>query len=300
MITTRNLSKEYRGGIRALRGVDLDIPETGLFGLLGVNGAGKTTLMRILAGLLRPTDGRVCVLGNDVTNPRGRRAVQSALGYLPQEFGAPPDLTAREFLDYIAVLKGVTEPALRRRQVGEMLELTRLADSAGRRLDTYSGGMKRRLGIAQALLGGPRLLIVDEPTAGLDPEERVRFRNLLADAAQRCAAILSTHIVEDVGRSCGGMAVLWRGAVLFRGAPEELTGRARGKVWTIVERGDERPDPKWVVVSTRQTPEGTRYRMLGEPGPGDRPAAVEPTLEDGYIWLMHRARNGRRNQGGLP
>jgi ABC-type multidrug transport system ATPase subunit len=270
-----------------------------LFGLLGVNGAGKTTLMRILAGLLHPTAGQVRVLGNDISTPQGRRAMQSALGYLPQEFGAPPDLAAWEFLDCIAVLKGVTEPAQRRRQVDEMLEVTRLADVADRRLKTYSGGMKRRLGIAQALLGDPRLLIVDEPTAGLDPEERVRFRNLLAEVAQRCAVILSTHIVEDIGQSCGEMAVLWQGAVLFSGAPSKLVDRVRGKVWTILSRTDERPSRGLVTISTRQTPEGILYRVLGKPDPGSRPNTTEPTLEDGYIWLMHQARNGSQDNRRL-
>lgn len=296
MITTRNLSKTYRGNIQALREVNLDIPGTGLFGLLGVNGAGKTTLMRILAGLLHPTTGQVRVLGNDVSTPQGRHAMQSALGYLPQEFGAPPDLAAWEFLDYIAVLKGITEPALRQRQVDEMLELTRLADVADRRIKTYSGGMKRRLGIAQALLGEPRLLIVDEPTAGLDPEERVRFRNLLAEVAQRCAVILSTHIVEDIGQSCGEMAVLWQGAVLFSGAPSELMDRVRGKVWTILSRNTGHPNGELVTISTRQTPEGTLYRVLGAPDPSSQPTAAEPTLEDGYIWLMHQTRNGSHDR----
>jgi ABC-type multidrug transport system ATPase subunit len=299
MITTRNLSKIYRGDIQALYEVNLDIPGTGLFGLLGVNGAGKTTLMRILAGLLHPTDGQMHVMGHDVTKPQGRQAMQSALGYLPQEFGVPLDLTAWEFLDYIAVLKGVTGPVLRHQQVDEMLELTHLADVADRRLKTYSGGMKRRLGITQALLGNPRLLIVDEPTAGLDPEERVRFRNLLAEVAQRCAVILSTHIVEDIGQSCSEMAVLWQGTVLFSGAPNKLVDRVRGKVWTILSQNDERPNGGLVIISTRQTPEGTLYRVLGAPDLDCRPTATEPTLEDGYIWLMHQARNESQNNGGL-
>jgi ABC-type multidrug transport system ATPase subunit len=225
--------------------------------------------------------------------------VQSVLGYLPQEFGAPPDLTAWEFLNYIAVLKGVAEPMQRRRQVDEVLELTRLADTADRRLKTYSGGMKRRLGIAQALLGDPRLLIVDEPTAGLDPEERVRFRNLLAEVALRCAVILSTHIVEDISQSCSEMAVLWQGAVLFYGTPGELMDRTRGRAWTILRRDNERPGGGSVIVSTRQAVEGTLYRVLGEPDPLSQPIAVEPTLEDGYIWLMHQTRNKSQNNGGL-
>ena len=159
--------------------------------------------------------------------------------------------------------------------------------------------MKRRLGIAQALLGEPKLLIVDEPTAGLDPEERVRFRNLLAEVAQRCAVILSTHIVEDIGQSCGEMAVLWQGTVLFSGAPSKLVDRVRSKVWTVLSRNDERPNGGLVIISTRQTPEGTLYRVLGELDPGSRSTAAEPTLEDGYIWLMHQTRNGSQDNGGL-
>jgi ABC-type multidrug transport system ATPase subunit len=169
--------------------------------------------------------------------------------------------------------------------------VTRLAEVADRRVKTFSGGMKRRLGIAQALLGDPRLLIVDEPTAGLDPEERVRFRNLLAEIAQRCSVILSTHIVEDIGQSCGQMAVLWQGSVIYDGAPGELVDRVRGKVWTLVNGDDTRPDADLVVISTRQVPEGTQYRVLGDPGSDTQAVAAEPTLEDGYIWLMHNCRN---------
>jgi ABC-type multidrug transport system ATPase subunit len=155
--------------------------------------------------------------------------------------------------------------------------------------------MRQRVGIAQALLGDPRLLIVDEPTAGLDPEERVRFRNLLGDVAQRCAVILSTHIVEDVGQSCTYLAVLWQGEALFRGAPSELVARVRGKVWTILCQGGERPDGRLAIVSTRQVQEGVEYRVLGRPDPDQRatgvePTSVEATLEDGYIWLMNQAR----------
>ncbi|MBN1584104.1 MAG: ABC transporter ATP-binding protein, partial [Anaerolineae bacterium] len=167
MITMRHLCKTYRGNVQALRDLDLDIPGTGMFGLLGVNGAGKTTLMRIMAGLLHPTSGVVHVFGNDMVTASGRQAVKSLLGYLPQEMGFYPDLTAREFLDYIAILKGITNGARRRRQIVKLLEQIGLDDVAGRRLKSYSGGMKQRVGIAQALLGDPQLLIVDEPTAGL-------------------------------------------------------------------------------------------------------------------------------------
>ncbi len=290
MITIRNLNKTYSSGVQALRDLDLEIPVTGMFGLLGVNGAGKTTLMRVLAGLLNPTEGEVRVFGNDVTTMQGKRAVKTLLGYLPQEFGLYPDLSAREFLDYIAILKGVTDRVLRQRHVDEVLDVVRLTDVADRWLKTYSGGMKQRVGIAQALLGEPKLLIVDEPTAGLDPEERVRFRNLLAQVAQRCAVILSTHIVEDVSHSCSDLAVLWQGTALFRGAPGELVARVRGKVWTILSKNGERPNDSLFVISMQQLSEGVQYRVLGEPGSCNEAVVIEPNLEDGYIWLMNQAR----------
>jgi ABC-type multidrug transport system ATPase subunit len=289
VITVNNLTKTYRGRIQALRGIDLEI-ESGLFGLVGPNGAGKTTLMCILAGLLRPTGGSVEVLGHDVTTARGKQAVKATLGYLPQELGLYPTLTAREFLDYVAILKGLADRRARSRQIDELLELVGLAEAADRRLKTYSGGMKRRVGIAQALLGDPRLLIVDEPTSGLDPEERVRLRNLLAEMAGRRTVILSTHIVEDVSQSCTDLAVLCQGRVLYHGAPRELIARARGRVWRIVTDG-EKPDSELTVVSTRQLDTGVEYRVLGEPTAHSTAHAgqaepVEPSLEDGYIWLM--------------
>lgn len=290
MIHIKNLSKTYKGNIQALHDVNLEISTTGMFGLLGVNGAGKTTLMRILAGLLEPSSGQVRILGNDLSTAQGRQATKALLGYLPQELGLYPDLTAREFLDYMAILKGVTNRSGRQEQIEELLERVGLADAADRLLKTYSGGMVQRVGIAQALLGKPRLLIVDEPTAGLDPEERVRFRNLLAAMAQQCAVILSTHIVEDIGQSCNDMAVLWQGAVLFRGIPGELIEQVRGQVWRILGRDGEGSDGSLLVVSTRQVPEGVQYRVLGAPDASYEAIAVEPNLEDGYIWLMNQAR----------
>lgn len=290
MIRIENLSKTYKGNIQALRTISLEIPTTGMFGLLGVNGAGKTTLMRILAGLLEPSSGQVRVLEHDLSTTKGKQATKALLGYLPQELGLYPDLTAREFLDYIAILKGVTSRTAREQQIEDLLARVGLADVADRLLKTYSGGMKQRVGIAQALLGRPRLLIVDEPTAGLDPEERVRFRNLLTDVAQHCAVILSTHIVEDIGQSCNEMAVLWQGVVLFRGRPGELIAQVGGKVWTILGQDGERPDGSLVVVSTRQVSEGVQYRVLGTPGGGNEATTVEPNLEDGYIWLMNQTR----------
>jgi ABC-type multidrug transport system ATPase subunit len=289
MIAIQSLTKTYAGSVHALRGVDLTIGP-GMFGLVGPNGAGKTTLMRILAGLLRPTSGRAQVFDHDVSTPAGKSAVKALLGYLPQELGLYPDLNAREFLDYIAILKGLTDGATRRAQIAEVLDLVRLTEVAGRRLKTYSGGMKRRVGIAQALLGAPRLLIVDEPTSGLDPEERVRLRNLLSEMAQRCTVILSTHIVEDISQSCNDLAVIGQGQVLFHGSPRDLITRAQGHVWAIVTNG-ERPNGGLSIVSSLQMQEGTQYRVLGQPTPGQSARPLEPSLEDGYMWLM-RGKNG--------
>jgi ABC-2 type transport system ATP-binding protein len=283
MISISDLTKTYSGKVQALRGIDLEIG-SGMFGLVGPNGAGKTTLMRILAGLVRPTSGAVRVLGNDVTTPHGKLATKAVLGYLPQELGLYPNLTAREFLDYIAILKGVTDRSVRRQQVTKVLQQVRLSDEADRQLKTYSGGMKRRVGIAQALLGDPRLLIVDEPTAGLDPEERVRLRNLLSDMAARRTVILSTHIVEDISQSCNDLAVIAHGKVLFRGTPRDLIARARGHVWTINSAG-ERPNNGLTIVSTLQLQDAVQYRALGESA-GQAATPAEPSLEDGYMWLM--------------
>jgi ABC-type multidrug transport system ATPase subunit len=286
MIIVTDLTKTYKGNVQALRGLSLTI-DGRMFGLLGANGAGKTTMMRIIAGLLRPTSGSVEVFGHDVTTNKGKLAIKSALGYLPQELGLYPSLTGREFLDYIAILKGITDQRERRQQIGRVLEQVRLEDVADRKLKTYSGGMKRRVGIAQALLGSPSLLIVDEPTAGLDPEERVRLRNLLSD--MDCTVILSTHIVEDISQSCSSLAVLDQGRVLYCGSPSDLIGQARNHVWQITTQG-ERPNNGVAIVSTLQMQNGVQYRVLGEPDKQYHAIPVEPSLEDGYIWLMQQAR----------
>lgn len=285
MIEIKQLTKTYRGNVHALNGVDLTIG-TGMFGLVGPNGAGKTTLMRILAGLLRASSGSAIVFGNDLSSSAGRQAAKANLGYLPQDLGLYPNLNAYEFLDYMAILKGVTDKAERQRQIADLLEKVRLTDSASRRLKTYSGGMKRRIGIAQALLGDPKLLIVDEPTAGLDPEERVRFRNLLSDMSAERTIILSTHIVEDISQSCNDLAVLKAGRVVYRGSPADLIERARGHVWAITTDG--RPDERLTVVSTLQMQRGVQYRVLGDPDGYADANPVEPSLEDGYMWLMQR------------
>jgi ABC-2 type transport system ATP-binding protein len=284
-IDISGLTKKYRGGVAALDGLDLTVP-TGMFGLLGANGAGKTTLMRILAGIVRPTSGTVSVGGHDIATGAGRTAVQRTLGYLPQDLGVYPDLTARQFLDYVALLKGMDDRTTRRRRVGELLEVVALTEHADRRLRGFSGGMRQRVGIAQALLADPQLLIVDEPTAGLDPEERIRFRTLLSQFAGRRTVLLSTHIVDDIGQTCREVAVLAKGRLVFRGTVEELTRHARGRVWSVVTDG---PAPtEGTVVSALPQDDGMRYRIVAPaaPSPGARP--VEPGLEDGYLAVMAR------------
>ena len=266
-IDIQNVTRTFRGGVTALDDLTLHIP-TGMFGLLGSNGAGKTTLMRILAGLLRPTAGRVVAGGHELATKSGRQAVKTELGYLPQDLGLYPDLTARQFLDYVALLKG-------------------LDHTADRRLKGFSGGMRRRMGIAQALLNDPRLLIVDEPTAGLDPEERIRFRTLLSQLPGARTVLLSTHIVEDVAQTCRQVAILSRGQVRFRGTVDEVMAYAHGRVWSVTTR-DSGPPPG-VVVSALAHEDGTRYRVVSDARPTEDAAPLEPTLEDGYLALTGAA-----------
>ena len=281
-IDITGLTKRYKGNVAALDGLDLVVP-TGMFGLLGPNGAGKTTLMRILAGLLRPTAGRVRIGEHDVSTRAGRLAVQRTLGYLPQDLGVYPDLTAREFLDYVALLKGIDDGPTRRRRVGELLEVVALTADADRRLRGYSGGMRRRVGIAQALLADPRLLIVDEPTAGLDPEERIRFRTLLAQLGGARTVLLSTHIVDDIAQTCRELAVLASGRLVFRGTVGELTRHAEQRVWSVGTAG---PAPTGgTIVSAVPDDAGMRYRVVAPTQPDPDAEPVEPNLEDGYLAL---------------
>ena len=297
-IQITRLSKTYGAGAKAvpaLKGIDLAIGP-GMFGLLGPNGAGKTTLMRILAGLVNPTSGQVKVGGHDLGTESGKVAVKAMLGYLPQELGLYPDLTARQFLDYMAILKGLSDGALRRGRIEEALETVGLTGEASRPLKGFSGGMKRRVGIAQALLNDPQLLIVDEPTAGLDPEERIRFRNLLVDLASDRIVILSTHIVEDISQTCRDMAVLDHGRLRFHGAPAELIARARGVVWQITTPNGSKPDHDLIVVSTLHLADGVQYRVVGRDASAYAGAQlVQPGLEDGYVWLMQGAEDARRD-----
>lgn len=283
-IEITDLTKTYRGGVHALAGVSLHIP-TGMYGLLGGNGAGKTTLMRILAGVLPATSGRVLVNGHDLTAPTGRTALKRTLGYLPQELGLYPDLSAREFLDYIGLLKGIDNRAERRRRTTELLDVVALTDVATRKLKTYSGGMKRRVGIAQALLADPTVLIVDEPTAGLDPTERIRFRTLLSTLAADRTVLLSTHIVDDVAQTCPRLAVLAHGHVVFAGDANALTDTAHGRVWTLTTPG---PAPTTgTVVNALHHPGGVQYRIVADTCPHPDADPAPPSLEDAYLALMN-------------
>ena len=287
-ITLHRLNKVYRGGVQALNNVDLTIPN-GMYGLLGPNGAGKTTLMRILAGILRATSGDITIGGFDGNTEKGRTAIKRMLGYLPQDLGVYPDLSGREFLDYVGILKGMDDRRARQKRVAELLETVALTNVANRKLKTYSGGMKRRIGIAQALLNDPKFLIVDEPTAGLDPEERIRFRNLLSDLAGDRCVLLSTHIVEDIAQTCRHLAIMKNGQVVFHGTTTELIEETYDKVWTITTDGIK-PKGDFTVVSTLNMGATIQYRIVGELTARAGAVPTPPSLEDGYVWLMREQR----------
>ena len=281
-VSIDHVTKDFRGKPAALDDVTIDLP-TGMIGLLGSNGAGKTTLMRILCGIVQPTRGTVRVDGRDLADRRVRQAVRKALGYLPQHVDPYPNLTPLEFLDYVGILKGVDRRAARRRQARELVERVGLADAQDRRIGGFSGGMRRRVGIAQALMGDPELIIVDEPTAGLDPEERIRFRTLLAGLGADRTVILSTHILDDVAQTCPYVFVLGRGRTRYDWPTSGLIDAARGRTWLTDPRGGPLPEHVAVVNATT-TPEGTQYRIVADTPP-DGASPVEPSLEDGYMAL---------------
>ena len=287
-IAINHLDKTYRGGIHALKDATLNI-EGGMFGLLGPNGAGKTTLMRILAGILHPTNGLVHIGDYDGNTEGGHNAIKRVLGYLPQDFGVYPDLSAHEFLDYIGILKGLDDRTARHQRVEELLEIVSLTPVSNRKLKTFSGGMKRRIGIAQALLNDPQLLIVDEPTAGLDPEERIRFRNLLSELGGNRTIILSTHIVEDIAQTCQQLAIMKGGHIIFQGNVADLISKTSSKVWIVNTRGIK-PEGNITVMSTLNLSSSVQYRVVGELFDRTGAIQVEPNLEDSYVWQMLEAR----------
>jgi ABC-type multidrug transport system ATPase subunit len=290
----RNLSKTYANGVVALDGVTLRIPP-GMFGLLGPNGAGKSTLMRILATLQECDAGSVFLDDIDVLDEKDE--VRRLLGYLPQDFGVYPKVTAYELLDHFAQLKGLANRARRREVVDGLLQQTNLFEVRDQRLGTFSGGMKQRFGIAQALLGDPQLIIVDEPTAGLDPQERVRFHNLLSDIGQDKTVILSTHIVSDVADLCANMAIINKGHVLLCGEPAKLIEGIEGRIWA---RFVSKPElvafqKRHTVISTRLLSGRPMIHVYAERYPGDDFEPVHPTLEDVYFATIagrHNAQAG--------
>ena len=284
-----DVSKQYRRGVLALRSFSLEL-KPGVLGLLGPNGAGKTTLMSILATITKASKGRVLWDGVDIA--RSPDALRTVLGYLPQDFGVYPNLNAVEFLEYLAAVKGLDAVSSKRR-IEELLNLVNLTEARKRPLGGFSGGMKQRVGIAQALLNDPELLIVDEPTAGLDPEERVRFRNLLSELSGERIVILSTHIVSDVEATATDIALIEKGSLVAHATPEALLQLVEGKVWEWVVASTELNAAKqrFLVSSTTRRSDGVHVRVLGEEPPqGAQPVA--PNLEDAYLYCLNRHRAG--------
>ena len=287
-LTITGVTKTYPNGVRALKGVTLSIPK-GMFGLLGPNGAGKSTLMRTLATLQEPDEGTITLGEIDVV--REKNAVRRVLGYLPQDFGVYPKVTAEALLDHLAVLKGVVDRGERRELVAALLHQTNLYHARKQKLGTFSGGMRQRFGIAQALIGRPKLIIVDEPTAGLDPAERVRFLNLLSELGEDAVVILSTHIVDDVSELCSRMAIIAKGEVLLTGEPLKVIDELRGRVWRKTISRDALADHERLfhVLSTRLWAGRTVIHVLADERPDPSFEQVDPSLEDVYFSTLTRA-----------
>ena len=290
MLSIRNLAKTYAGGVRALRGVSLDIPP-GMFGLIGPNGAGKSTLMKILATLLDPDTGTATLDGLDLI--ANKDATRRLLGYLPQEFGVYPKMSAVDMLNHLAVMKGITKGGERKEVVEGLLQQTNLWDVRKKALGGYSGGMKQRFGIAQALLANPKLIIVDEPTAGLDPAERNRFLNLLSSIGRNVVVILSTHIVADVRELCSRMAIISSGELILEGVPAQAIEAVKGRVWSkVVPTDSEREEIERVLpmISMHRVGGLNEVRVYSETSLGEGFVAVEADLEDVYFRQLSQHR----------
>jgi len=295
-LNIENVGKQYTRTFWGLSHFSLSL-RPGVLGLLGPNGAGKSTLMRILATITKPTTGKVTWNGKDIAkSPDGLREV---LGYLPQDFGIYPNLTPVEFLEYLAAIKGLDGKTARRR-IDELLQIVNLVDARKRPLGDFSGGMKQRVGIAQALLNDPRLLIVDEPTAGLDPEERARFRNLLSDLSSDRIVILSTHIVSDVEATASMIALISKGRLLRYSAPEMLLQELQGQVWEWMVSYDDLPvlRSQYRFSSQVRRGDGVHVRSVSEAHPSPEAVSVEPNLEDVYLHTMNGAGHLQENGGG--
>lgn len=287
-LSLESVTYRYGRGPEAVSGLGLDLGP-GILGLLGPNGAGKSTLMRILATLAKPSAGRVRWNGEDIA--KRPDPLRAALGYLPQDFGVYPALSAREFLAFLAAVKGLSGAKARER-VDHCLHLVGLDEAADRRLGDFSGGMRQRVGIAQALLNDPALLIVDEPTVGLDPEERMRFRHLLTDLAGQRLVVLSTHIVSDVEASATSLAVMSAGKLRFHGTPEALVAMAEGHVWEWTLPAEQLPQVRaqYTLCASLRRPDGVRVRVVHPERPQADAQAVSPGLEDAYTWLLAGSR----------
>jgi len=291
-VSIEGLNKIYKNGNKALKNINLEI-ENGMFGLLGPNGAGKSTLMRILVTLMKPSSGSIKV--NDMDLQKHRKHVRGFLGYLPQDFAFFAKLKTWEFLDYAANLSGLRKSAERKAAVEEMLENVGLYEVRERMANKLSGGMKRRLGIAQALIGDPKIVVVDEPTTGLDPDERIRFRNLLSKMSQRdIIIILSTHIVGDISSTCRSMALLNKGEVVFHGPPDQIIEQAKGNVWQINATNTEFETikEKFHVISTIPDQDGWEVQVVADDIQGFSGKPVAPNLEHGYVYFMEYKLNG--------
>ncbi len=295
----RNLSKTYRNGVRALDDVTLTVPR-GMFGLLGPNGAGKSTLMRTLATLQEPDAGTIRFGAIDVL--RQKDEMRRTLGYLPQEFGVYPGVSAQRLLAHFAVLKGVTDGRPRDEVVEALLRQTNLWEVRKEKLGGFSGGMRQRFGVAVALLGNPGLIIVDEPTAGLDPAERVRFLNLLSEVGENSVVILSTHIVEDVVELCSRMAIIDKGSILLEAEPLRAIDAVRGRIWRrVIDRHElAEVERRHAVISTRLLAGRTVVHVHAEASPGPEFAPVEPGLEDVYFSVMGGHRSHRTEPAPEP
>lgn len=285
MLTIKQMNKCYSNGVHALNDISLTIGK-GMFGLLGPNGAGKSSFMRTLATLQQPDSGTITFDGIDViAQPQ---EMKKHLGYLPQEFGVYPRVSAYQLLDYLAILKGVSNRKQRKQQVLALLAQTNLYEHKDNYVATFSGGMKRRFGIAQALLGDPKLIMVDEPTAGLDPEERNRFYNLLSDVGKQTVLILSTHIIEDIQALCSDMAIISQGKLLAQGSPDTLIKSLKHRVWrNSIDNKTDHSAIQGVVLSTKNTGQHQQVHVYSkhQPGPGFEP--VKASLEDAYFHLLN-------------
>ena len=290
-IEIKGLNKVYPNGNHALRDVTMTI-ENGMFGLLGPNGAGKSSLMRILVTLAKPSSGEVLVNGLDLQ--KNRKEIRTMLGYLPQDFRFFAKLRTYEFLDYIARLSGMNQTSKRNEAVEKMLEEVGLYEARNRFANNLSGGMKRRLGIAQALIGDPQIIIVDEPTTGLDPEERIRFRNLLTRISERdVVIILSTHLVGDISSTCTDMALMNKGTLAFKGSPELLINQARNTVWRITATETEYQEiqEKYPIISSIPSDEGWEVQVVAKEINGFLGERIEPNLEHAYVNYMENELN---------